>query len=427
MRANQDPVIGKYLSRYALLPALPRLDQHWHHVMVVPCFKESLEFLARIPTPPLEQTLLVIGVLNRPETDSDIDANHALRNYVKEQASSSPIGGITLCQLTPATTLLMIDLEHLEGATPSTEGVGRARRVGCDLALWLMQQGHIESEWIYSTDADAQWPSHYLSQAWPTGAAAISLPFQHVVDADTPLGRATLIYELWLHHYILGLELAASEYAFHTLGSCCGFHAHCYGAVRGVPLRAGAEDFYLLNKLAKMGQIYRPPGPPVLIQARASDRVPFGTGPAVTRLMASGEPESTPFFYHPECFTALQVVLASFPTWLARVNPNISEDLSLKLPKPLALAATAQLSKLGLPQALKHSQRNSRDAQQSARQLRTWFDGFKTLKFLNGLRELSDNHQSYQQLPGMDSEPITTRALIAKRQAITARWGWQLN
>jgi len=43
------------------------------------------------------------------------------------------------------------------------------------------------------------------------------------------------------------------------------------------------------------------------------------------------------------------------------------------------------------------------------------------------LRELSDNHQSYQQLPGMDSEPITTRALIAKRQAITARWGWQLN
>jgi len=99
----------------------------------------------------------------------------------------------------------------------------------------------------------------------------------------------------------------------------------------------------------------------------------------------------------------------------------------LKLPKPLALAATAQLSKLGLPQALKHSQRNSRDAQQSARQLRTWFDGFKTLKFLNGLRELSDNHQSYQQLPGMDSEPITTRALIAKRQAITARWGWQLN
>ena len=394
--------------------------------MVVPCFKETPEFLTRIPAPPSGQTLLVIGVMNRPETDPDLSANAPLRHYVEEHARSSPTPGITLCPLAPAITLLMIDLEHLEGVTPKAEGVGRARRVGCDLALWLIQQGHIESDWIYSSDADAQWPAHYLSQSWPTDAAAISLPFQHIVDTETPLNKATLIYELWLHHYILGLEFSASPYAFHTLGSSCGFNAGCYAAVRGMPLRAGAEDFYLLNKLAKMGLIFRPAGPPVLIQARASDRVPFGTGPAVTRLMASGEPESMPFFYHQNNFNALKQVLECFPQWLDGQEPDIQRDLSLGLPEAIADAATAQLLKLGLPKAIKHARRNSRDAQQCARQLHTWFDGFKTLKFLNGLRESSGDHQTFLQISGNGSNPQTREALYAQRNAMINQWGWQL-
>ena len=394
--------------------------------MVVPCFKEQPECFMRIPTPPIGQSLLVIGVLNRPETDPDLSANAPLRHYVEERADSSPAPGTTLCTLAPAVTLLMIDLEQIEGATPKSEGVGRARRVGCDLALWLMKQGHIESEWIYSSDADAQWPSHYLSQSWPCDAAAISLPFQHVIDGEAPLDQATLVYELWLHHYILGLELSASPYAFHTLGSSCGFNARCYAAVRGMPLRAGAEDFYLLNKLAKMGQVLRPAGPPVLIQARASDRVPFGTGPAVTRLMASGEPQSTPFFYHQNNFTALKRILECFPRWLSSQEPNIHQSLSQHLPEALADAAAAQLLKLGLPQAIKHAQGNSRNAQQRVRQLHTWFDGFKTLKFLNSFRDSTGGHQTLLQVSDQATQPLTTTTLRAQRSAIVSQWGWQL-
>lgn len=394
--------------------------------MVVPCFKEQPECFMRMPTPPSGQSLLVIGVLNRPETDPDLNANAPLRRYVKENTSSSPLPGITLCTLAPTVTLLMIDLEYIEGVTPKSEGVGRARRVGCDLALWLIRQGHIESEWIYSSDADAQWPSHYLSQSWPSDAAGIALPFQHTVGSEAPLNEATLVYELWLHHYILGLEFSASPYAFHTLGSSCGFNAHCYAAVRGMPLRAGAEDFYLLNKLAKMGQIFRPAGPPVLIQARASDRVPFGTGPAVTRLMASGEPQLTPFFYHQNNFNALKRVLECFAQWLDSQEPDIHQDLSRQLPGALADAATAQLLKLGLPRAIKQARRNSQNAQQRERQLHTWFDGFRTLKFLNGLRDSTDGHQNFLQVSDNTYQPLTTGALCAQRDAIVSRWGWQL-
>ena len=394
--------------------------------MVVPCFKEQPESFMRIPTPPMGQSLLVIGVLNRPETDSDLNANASLRHYVTRNALSAPLPGCTLCTLKPAITLFMIDLEHIEGATPKSEGVGRARRVGCDLALWLMKQGHIESEWIYSSDADAQWPSHYLSQSWPCDAAAISLPFQHVIDGEAPLDQATLVYELWLHHYILGLEFSASPYAFHTLGSSCGFNARCYAAVRGMPLRAGAEDFYLLNKLAKIGRVFRPAGPPVLIQARASDRVPFGTGPAVARLMASGEPQSTPFFYPQNNFNALKRILECFPKWLNSQEPDIYQSLSQHLPEGIAGAATAQLLKLGLPEAIKHVRRNSRDAQQRARQLHTWFDGFKTLKFLNSLRDSTGGHQTLLQISDKASQPLTTKTLCSKRSAIVTQWGWEL-
>lgn len=394
--------------------------------MVVPCFKEHPDCFMRIPTPPSGQSLLVIGVLNRPETDPDLNANALLRHYVKENTSSSPLPGLTLCPLAPAVTLLMIDLEHIEGATPKSEGVGRARRVGCDLALWLIWQGHIESEWIYSCDADAQWPSHYLSQSWPSDAAGIALPFQHVGDSEAPLNQATLVYELWLHHYISGLEFSASPYAFHTLGSSCGFNARCYAAVRGMPLRAGAEDFYLLNKLAKMGQIFRPAGPPVLIQARASDRVPFGTGPAVARLMASGKPQLTPFFYHQNNFNALKQVLKCFPQWLTRQEPEIHQNLLRLLPEALADAATAQLLKLGLPKAIKHARSNSENVQQRERQLHTWFDGFKTLKFLNGLRDSTSGHQNLLQVSDNAYQPLTTEALCAMRDAMVSQWGWQL-
>ena len=74
---------------------------------------------------------------------------------------------------------------------------------------------------------------------------------------DQFCNTATALYELRLHHYVLGLEYAGSPYAYHTLGSCLAVKADAYAQVRGFPKRAGAEDFYLLNKLAKLGAMPR--------------------------------------------------------------------------------------------------------------------------------------------------------------------------
>ena len=48
------------------------------------------------------------------------------------------------------------------------------------------------------------------------------------------------------------MKYARSPYAFHTIGSTMAVSANHYAKVRGFPKREAGEDFYLLNKLAKV-------------------------------------------------------------------------------------------------------------------------------------------------------------------------------
>ena len=75
----------------------------------------------------------------------------------------------------------------------------------------------------------------------------------------------------------------------------CGQHfnemrhinAEHYAQSAGFPKLAAGEDFYLLNKLAKIGKIIplKIINQPIYIQARISNRTPFGTGPALDKII----------------------------------------------------------------------------------------------------------------------------------------------
>ena len=88
-----------------------------------------------------------------------------------------------------------------------------------------------------------------------------------------------------MSYYVAGLAMAGSRYAHHSLGSTIAVHAKTYAAVRGYPKRSAGEDFYLLNKICKLAPVERLAGPALSIEARISARVPFGTGPALRRLL----------------------------------------------------------------------------------------------------------------------------------------------
>jgi hypothetical protein len=343
--------------------------------------------------------------------------------------------------LNPHTDLYLYDMEMLRGPTPGAQGVGLARKTGCDIALQWMAAGGISGQWLCSTDADATLPPAYFAQleSAAPGAVAAVLPFRHMPGDDAACTHATALYELRLHHYVLGLEYANSPYAFHTLGSSLAIRANAYAHVHGFPKRAGAEDFYLLNKLAKLGAVARLQGGCIELQSRHSSRVPFGTGPAVAAIMAAEHPNDAALFYHPQCFEALAALLASLPALAAEPERAIAWLLRDRgLHALLARHAEAALDTLGIAAALAHCRRQSSTDAQFQRHFHQWFDGFRTLKFIHALRDAGWPSCSLRELAGLAPQlwpqpESHIESLAAEgpheveklRHRIRQHWGWQ--
>ena len=427
--------LERYLQRHieARLPDYRFDTPLWHDVLVLPAYREAPELLARLRALPegAGRTLLIL-VLNRPDSDRDTQANTALRNalYAHEPRGRGR-SAVPVRQLNAHTDLYLHDLELLCGPTPAAQGVGLARKAGTDLALRWRCAGGINSHWLCNTDADATLPPDYFSRLDSTAAeyAAALFPFRHVPGGEQRCDTATALYELRLHHYVLGLEHAGSPYAFHTLGSCLAIRADSYAQVRGFPKRAGAEDFYALNKLAKVGPIARLGGHCIELKSRPSTRVPFGTGPAV-QAIAGGMLEDAALFYHPACFAALRAVLESLPVLAQAPAPALACALRDRgLAPALARQSQQALETLGAAAALRHCRRQGKTREQFTRHFHQWFDGFRTLKFIHALRDAGWPQQSLRALHGLGPDlwpPATAPCEIEPlRHACLRHWGWR--
>ena len=191
-----------------------------------------------------------------------------------------------------------------------------------DRALTMTE--HEYHEWVVSLDADTDFDDVYLEAVLATMNAhpdynAFSVPYYHPLNHDEALDRPMLRYECYMRHYLLGLLRISNPYAFTALGSAMVFPLWAYRRVGGITPLQGGEDFYLLQKFAKTGNLvrqfvepYRGQGMVVRPQGRISSRVPFGTGPAIAKGIASMD-ESYPF-YSDEAFAAVKATYDLFPT-----------------------------------------------------------------------------------------------------------------
>ncbi len=300
--------IRKYLTGYAEaeISIADRISAVHDYALVIPARAEKGAFLEGI-WPAVEAapgSVLTVVVVNGRVTDSE-DVHSANRVLLGE------------LERMRGRALLVIDRASPGKRLPEHEGVGLARRIGADVALALHAQGKLRVPWIYMTDADACLPGGYFAVRAPPAAAAFAYPFWHE-NAD----RAMVLYELWLRYYVLGLRWAGSPYAHHSVGSTMAVHCQAYAAVRGMPRRQAGEDFYMLNKVAKLGRVVRPGCRPIRLQTRGSTRVPFGTGPAWLRIRSDLE-KGVPYkVVHPECFVRLRAHLknASGPRFHERFD-----------------------------------------------------------------------------------------------------------
>ncbi|MBN2857494.1 MAG: hypothetical protein JXN63_03750, partial [Candidatus Delongbacteria bacterium] len=94
-------------------------------------------------------------------------------------------------------------------------------------------------------------------------------------------------------------------------GSAISFRISGYRKISGITPKEAGEDFYLVNRMRKAGDVLIWNDETVYPSSRESDRVPFGTGPAVTKGLA-GDWESYPF-YDSEAFSRIGETCRLFP------------------------------------------------------------------------------------------------------------------
>src|SRR4029434_9989987 len=94
--------------------------------------------------------------------------------------------------------------------------------------------------------------------------------------------KAIAAYELHLRYYLQALRTAGFPHGYHTIGSSMAVRARTYMEQGGMNRRQAGEDFYFLHKLIPLGGFTELNSTTVYPLPRPSNRVPFGTGRAVS-------------------------------------------------------------------------------------------------------------------------------------------------
>jgi hypothetical protein len=203
--------------------------------------------------------------------------------------------------------------------------------------------------------------------------------FAHDIAGDDEQTKAIISYEIFLRYYVLGLSYAKSEYAFYTIGSTMTFTPEAYVKAGGMNKYKAAEDFYFLEKLAKIYSIGEIKSTFVHPSKRGSWRVPFGTGRSVDRYLANTRNEYQ--LYDPKCFVVLKNWLEVF----------YKSDLDYTSLIENAKKINPELADILIEQDLNNFIHKLRQKNISSSEIMSqkhyWFDAFKTLKLIHYLRD----------------------------------------
>lgn len=175
--------------------------------------------------------------------------------------------------------------------TAKNHGVGWARKTLMDAIA--LQAG--EKDVIISMDGDTHYPSHYIASimsvfAENTKVVGLANPYFHPLMEGNEakakaINRAVLRYEIYMRIYAIHLAMVGHPYAFTAVGSAMAAPVWAYKKIGGLTPHKSGEDFYFLQKLAKIGKIETYSGAIAYPSPRDSQRVFFGTGPAIIKGM----------------------------------------------------------------------------------------------------------------------------------------------
>lgn len=246
-------------------------------------------------------------------------------------------------------------------------GVGQARKTIFEEIIKIAKPEDI----IVSLDADTMISERYLQSIGDNFAAhpefpAIAVPYYHSLSGNNLIDHALLRYEIYLRNWHINMARIESPYAFTALGSAIAMKAWVLKKIGNItPLKSG-EDFYLLQKIRKMTPINTWNEEPVYPAGRLSDRVFFGTGPAISKGM-NGEWKSYPIFHH----SLFEPVKEAYE----KIEQLFTEDIE----NPFLLFLQEQFNEANLWEPLR---KNNKDLPHFQRAFHEKADGLRIFQFI---------------------------------------------
>ncbi len=373
--------VEKYLSKFSHLDKwnfqeIP--NGKFKYAIVIPALNEPgnipllLESIKKNSVENRDDFLIVVVINNNDNADLETKlGNQKTFEYLRRLKGNFPF------------RIELIDAFSEGKAMPvKTGGVGLARKIGLDAALQMLDLDNHSG--LVCLDADCTVTENYLE----TIGNAFSdesfhagyFNFEHRSANSLEIRKAIICYEIFLRYYVAALKFARSPFAFHTIGSTMIFDYEAYIYAGGMNKRKAGEDFYFLEKVSKMFEVHKIKEATVYPSARASLRVPFGTGQRVHRFAIVGEQKYS--VYSPKSFTVLK-------KWNTLFLNGDKKEGKYYLRKAEEISGTLKdfLRLNRFEEKWEGIIKNSVSEQQVLRQKIFWFDAFKTLKLIHFLRE----------------------------------------
>ena len=381
-------------------------DRYIQNNMVYPPFIKEKEL-------PLLSMVVVIPCLNEPEiirTLESVWACEPVDSYcevivaVNDSEISSPevkeFNAQTYTQLLEwkkANDLnnMVLHPVYAPSVQAKFAGAGMARKIGMDEAVRRLNAVNKPDGVIISLDSDCLVSNNYLKRIESVfsenkSCFAATINFRHRFEEikDPRQQEGIRLYEDYLHYYKQALDFAGFPNSIYTIGSAFAVRAEAYVKQGGMNRRQAGEDFYFLHKLTKLGQLTEIKDTFVYPSGRVSDRVPFGTGAAMTKWMDHADDLAQTY-----CLDAFLDLKQLFN----RVDELYKVSLIRYAEILSSLPPTVQeyLTAVSFEEKLAEINRNSSTPESFRKRFFQAFDAFQVLKFMN---QVHQHHYSTQNL-----------------------------
>ena len=206
---------------------------------------------------------------------------------------------------------------------------------------------------------------------------AVSINFEHPIEGNKfskEIYRNITNYELHLRYFVEAMRFANFPFAFHTIGSSFVVKADIYAKQGGMNRKKAGEDFYFLQKIIPLGNYGEINTTKVIPSPRISDRVPFGTGAAISKMIKNNTDDFGT--YHFNAFILLKAFFADLDTYFDNFTL-----IRILVPMKNFLTINNFVSDLEKIKA------NSPNLLIFRKRFFDWFNAFRLIKFLNYAHE----------------------------------------